>query len=57
VLKFLVATAPGMGSDLADSAEKELAHEQVPLKTFASVPAFQRQVRAELPRVRQPLLC
>jgi carboxylesterase len=46
-----------VGSDLADSAEKELAYEQIPLKTFASVLAFQRQVRAELPRVRQPLLC
>ena len=57
LLKFLVATAPGVGSDLADSAEKELAYEQIPLKTFASVLAFQRQVRAELPRVRQPLLC
>jgi carboxylesterase len=57
LMKFLVATAPGVGSDLADSAEKELAYERVPLKTFASALAFQRQVRAELPRVRQPLLC
>jgi carboxylesterase len=57
LLKFLAATAPGVGSDLADSAEKELAYERVPLKTFASVLAFQRQVRAELPQLRQPLLC
>jgi carboxylesterase len=57
LMKFLAATAPGVGSDLADSAEKELAYERVPLKTFASILAFQRQVRAELPQVRQPLLC
>lgn len=57
LLKFLVATAPGVGSDLADSAEKELAYEQIPLKTFASVLTFQRQVRDKLPRVHQPLLC
>ena len=57
LLKFLAATAPGVGSDLADSAEKELAYERVPLKTLASVLGFQRQVRAELSRVRQPLLC
>jgi carboxylesterase len=57
LLKFVAATAPGVGSDLADSAEKELAYERVPLKTFASALAFQRRVRAELPRVRQPLLC
>jgi carboxylesterase len=57
LLKFLAATAPGAGSDLADSAEKELAYERVPLKTFASALGFQRQVRAGMPRVRQPLLC
>jgi carboxylesterase len=57
LLKLLVASAPGVGSDLADSEAKELAYEHVPLRTLASVRAFQRGVRAALPRVGQPLLC
>jgi carboxylesterase len=57
LLKLLVATAPGVGSDLADSETKELAYARVPLRTLASVRAFQRAVRAALPRVTQPLLC
>jgi carboxylesterase len=57
VLKLVVATAPGVGSDLADSEAKELAYAHVPLKALASVRAFQRGVRAALPRVTQPLLC
>jgi carboxylesterase len=57
LVKLLVATAPGVGSDLADSEAKELAYAHVPLKTLASVRAFQRRVRAALPRVTQPLLC
>jgi carboxylesterase len=57
LVKRLVATAPGVGSDLADSETKELAYAQVPLKTLASVRAFQRRVRAALPGVTQPLLC
>jgi carboxylesterase len=57
VLKLLVASAPGVGSDLADSEAKELAYEHVPLRTLASLRTFQRGVRAALPRVTQPLLC
>jgi carboxylesterase len=57
LVKLLVATAPGVGSDLADSETKELAYAHVPLKALASVRTFQRSVRAALPRVTQPLLC
>jgi carboxylesterase len=57
LLKLLVASTPGVGSDLADSEAKELAYEHVPLRTLASLRTFQRLVRAELPRVTQPLLC
>jgi carboxylesterase len=57
LLKLVVATAPGVGDDLADSEAKELAYAHVPLKTLASVRAFQRRLLAELPRVTQPLLC
>lgn len=57
LLKLLVASAPGVGSDLADSEAKELAYEHVPLRTLATVRTFQRGVLAALPQVTQPLLC
>jgi len=56
LLKLVVPTAPGIGSDLADEGEVELAYDRVPLKAFASLRRFQAQVVRELPRVRVPLL-
>jgi carboxylesterase len=55
VLKHLLGSVPGVGSDIADPTMKEIADERVPLKTFASLAAFQKIVRSELPRVTQPL--
>ena len=55
VLKHLVSSVPGVGSDIADPQMKEIADERVPLKTLASLRAFQSIVRQELPRVTQPL--
>ena len=55
VLKHLLASIPGVGSDIADPTMKEIADERLPLKTLASLGAFQKIVRAELPRVTQPL--
>jgi carboxylesterase len=55
LLKYMLASVPGVGSDIADPAMKEIADERVPLKTFASLRAFQGMVRQELPRVTQPV--
>jgi carboxylesterase len=55
VLKLLLASVPGVGSDIADPKEREIADERVPLKTFASLRSFQKLVRQELPRVEQPI--
>jgi carboxylesterase len=56
VLKHLMPTARGIGSDIADSPLKELAYERVPLKALAAARALQAIVTAELGQVTQPLL-
>jgi carboxylesterase len=56
VLKHIVPTAPGVGSDIADSPLEELAYERVPLKALAAARALQAVVKAELGQVAQPLL-
>jgi carboxylesterase len=55
VLKHLLGSVPGVGSDIADRELTELAYDRVPLKTYHSLHVFQKMVRAELPRVTQPL--
>ncbi len=55
VLKHLLPSVPGVGSDIADPQAREIADERVPLKTFASLRAFQKLVQQELPRVTQPI--
>ena len=56
VLKHLLPSTPGIGSDIADSPLKELAYERVPLKALAAARALQALVKAELGTVTQPLL-
>ena len=56
LLKRVLPTTPGIGSDIADSPLKELAYERVPLKALAAARALQRIVTAELGQVAQPLL-
>jgi carboxylesterase len=56
LLKHVLPTTPGIGSDIADSPLKELAYERVPLRALAAARALQAVVKAELRRVAQPLL-
>src|SRR5919108_210667 len=56
LLKHVLPSTPGIGSDIADSPLKELAYERVPLKALAAARALQAIVKAELGRVAQPLL-
>jgi carboxylesterase len=56
LLKHVLPTTPGIGSDIADSPLKELAYERVPLKALAAARALQAIVKAELGQVAQPLL-
>jgi carboxylesterase len=56
LLKHVLPSTPGIGSDIADSPLEELAYERVPLKALAAARALQAVVKAELGRVAQPLL-
>jgi carboxylesterase len=56
LLKHVLPTTPGIGSDIADSPLKELAYERVPLKALAAARALQAIVKAELGQIAQPLL-
>ena len=56
VLKHLVASVPGIGSDIAKPGAVELAYDRTPLSALhSSVKAYATVVR-DLPRVTQPLL-
>jgi carboxylesterase len=56
VLKHLVASVPGIGSDIAKPGATELAYDRTPLAALhSSVKAFATVVR-DLPQVTQPLL-
>lgn len=56
VLRHLVPSAKGIVSDIAKEGVTESGYERVPLHAAHSLRALQRLVRAELPRVTQPLL-
>jgi carboxylesterase len=57
LLKHVVPTGAGVGSDIADADQREIAYERVPLKALAAARKLQGIVRRELDRVTQPLLC
>lgn len=56
VIRHLLRTTKGIGSDIAKSAAPELGYDRVPLHAAHSLRAFFRQVDRELPQVTQPLL-
>ena len=57
VLKHLLPSSPGVGSDIADPEQCEVAYERIPLKALAAARRLQALVRREIGRVTQPLLC
>ncbi|GAB3685387.1 alpha/beta hydrolase [Angustibacter aerolatus] len=56
VLKHLVPSLSGIGSDIAKEGAVELAYPRLPLKALHSVVGGIAEVARELPRVTQPLL-
>lgn len=56
VVKWVVPALAGIGNDIAKPQADERPYHRVPLKALASLLELQRTVRAELHRVRQPLL-
>ena len=55
VLKYL-GSLPGIGSDIKKPGPVEIAYDRTPLHALASLTEFWRIVRADLPKVTQPVL-
>lgn len=56
MLSKVIGSVTGISGDIAKSGVRELAYDRVPLRAAASLTQLWREVRADLGRVRQPLL-
>lgn len=56
VLSKVLGSMPGIANDIAKPGEKELAYDRLPLRAAASLAELWRVVRADLGRVRAPVL-
>jgi carboxylesterase len=56
LMRRVVPSFPGVVGDIKKPGGVELGYDRVPLHAFASLISFHALVRAELPRVNQPLL-
>jgi carboxylesterase len=56
VLKHLVPSLPGIGSDIKRTGVTELAYDRVPLRALASLRKAWGEVRRDLPRISCPVL-
>ncbi|HVU73531.1 MAG TPA: alpha/beta fold hydrolase [Mycobacteriales bacterium] len=56
VLKRIVPSLPGVGSDIKKPGVTELAYPRTPLKAVASLAEMQKEVRANLGLIRCPVL-
>jgi carboxylesterase len=56
LLRHVLPSMPGVGGDIAKEGAAELAYDRVPLSSLHSCLRGYRQVAADLPRVRQPLV-
>lgn len=56
VLSLFLRSAPGLAGDIAKPGAKEVAYDRVPVRAMANLARSWRLVRADLPKVTQPLL-
>jgi carboxylesterase len=56
VMKLIVPSLPGLGSDIKKDGVTELCYDRVPVKAAATLPALWRSTREHLDQVRQPVL-
>ncbi|MGH3354452.1 MAG: alpha/beta hydrolase [Nocardioidaceae bacterium] len=56
VLKWLVASRPGIGNDVKKTGVDEPGYDRVPLKALHAMMRMWRATREDLPKVTQPLL-
>ena len=55
-LHHVIASFPGISNDIAKPGQDEGAYDKIPLKAAHSLSALWKLVKADLPKVRQPLL-
>ncbi len=56
VLKFVLPSVPGVGSDVKKEGVKEQAYDRIPVRALASLPQLFRLTRERLGEVTQPVL-
>ena len=56
VLKLVVPSLPGVGSDIKKDGVHELAYDRVPVRAAATLPALWRLTQSRLSEVTQPVL-
>jgi carboxylesterase len=56
VARFLLPSVKGIGNDIKKPGQDELCNDRLALGALASMSAFHRKVRSEMPSVRAPLL-
>ncbi|GLY69857.1 alpha/beta hydrolase [Amycolatopsis taiwanensis] len=56
LLSRVLPSVPGIGSDIAKPGSTELAYRRLPVRATASLAQLWRVVRADLPKVTQPIL-
>jgi carboxylesterase len=56
VLQRVVPSFPGISNDIAKPGQDEVAYDKIPLKAAHSLSDLWRTVKADLPRVNQPVL-
>lgn len=55
-LQWIVPSMPGIGNDIKKSGQDEIGYDRTPLKALASQLTMWKDVRANLPKVTQPIL-
>lgn len=56
VLKYLIPSLPGIGSDIKKPGRRELSYDRVPVRAAASLPRLWRETARDLPELTQPVL-
>lgn len=55
-LQWIVPSMPGIGNDIKKTGQDEIGYDRTPLKALASQLTMWKDVRANLPKVTQPIL-
>jgi carboxylesterase len=56
LLKYIIRTVPGIGSDIKDSTKKEICYDLVPSKAVIEMLKLLKIVKKDLGKIKQPVL-